>query len=203
MKNKTTWMAIAAAVLAIAGGAWAFSQRENPDVAAALAVNKKAMAAFKDDKMSMDERMKLRDEAEKANEKLNDEEKKKVRREARKGWSNQMETTMDDYFALDDEAEKNEFMDEQIDKLEKMKDQWRKMREKRDAEARDRGEKTEERGNRGGWAAPKPGDKEGMMNMQRNMMDKTSPEQRARYSAFFKAYRERMEERGIESSWGR
>ena len=94
-------------------------------------------------------------------------------------------------------------MDEQIDKLEKMKDQWRKMREKRDAEARDRGEKTEERGNRGGWAAPKPGDKEGMMKMQRNMMDKTSPEQRARYSAFFKAYRERIEERGIESSWGR
>ena len=203
MKKKSTWIGIGALVLAIAGGVWAFNQRENPDVAAAREVNKKMMDAFKDENASMDDKMKLRDEARKANEKLSDEERQKVRREAGKGWGNQMETTMDDYFALEDEGAKDKFMDEQIDKFQQMGEQFRKMREKREAEAKERGEEPKERGNRGGWGAPKPGDKDGMMNMQRKMMDKTSPQQRARYSAFFKAYRERMEERGIESPWGK
>ena len=205
MKNKSTWIGIGALVLAIAGGVWAFNQRENPDVVAAREVNKKMVAAFQDDKVSSDERMKLREEAEKANEKLSDEERKKVRREAGKGWGRQMETTMDEYFAIEDEGERNAYMDEQIDRFQSMKDEWKKAREKRDAEAKANGEEPKEKkdGYRGGWSAPKPGDKEGMLNMQRKMQEKTSPEQRAKYSAFFKAYRERMEERGMDTSWGR
>ena len=54
MKNKPTWIGIGALVLAIAGGVWAFNQRENPDVVAAREVNKKMVAAFQDDKVSSD-----------------------------------------------------------------------------------------------------------------------------------------------------
>ena len=41
------------------------------------------------------------------------------------------------------------------------------------------------------------------MERQRRSLDKSSPEQRAKFTEFFTALKERMEERGIESGWGK
>lgn len=207
MNNKSTWIGIAALVLAIAGGVWAFNQRENPDVVAARAVNKKMVAAFSDENVSMDDKMKLREEAQAANEKLSEEDRSQVQRDAWKSRGRQMESMIDDYLAIEDEDERNAYLDEQIEKFQGMRDQWKQMREKREAEAKERGEEPKEKkegGRRGGgWYATKPGDKQGMMDRQRRSLDKSSPEQRAKFTEFFTALKERMEERGIESGWGK
>ncbi len=203
MNNKSTWIGIGALVLAIAGGVWAFNQRENPDVVAAREVNKKMAEAFSDENISSEDKMKLYEESRKANEKLSDDERNKVRREAWKGRGKQMEATIDDYLALDNEKDRNAFLDEQIEKWQGMREQWKGMKKKREAEAKAEGKKPEDRAGRGGWSPPKPGDKEGAMNMQRRMMDKTSPEQRAKFSEYFMALKQRMEDRGMDTGWGR
>ena len=202
MKNRTTWIGIATLILAIAGGVWAFNQQENPDVVAAREVNKKMAAAFTDENVSSDERMKLMEESRKANEKLSEEDRNRVRREAWKSRGQQMEATIDEYLALDNEKDRNAFLDEQIEKWQGMREQWKEAKEKRESEARERGEKPAEGGNRGGWSRPKPGDKEGMMNLQRKRLDNSTPEQRAKFSEYFMALKQRMEDRGMET-WGR
>ena len=204
MKNKWTWVGIIVLVVAVAGGVWAFSQRENPELARARDASKKAMEAFSNDNLSADEKMKLMEQSREAAKNLSEDQRREIRREGWKARSGEMMKRIDEFLAIEDDNSRNEFLDREIDRFQEMRDQWREMRKKRESENEANGQSNREgdRG-RGGWGRVQPGDKEGMLNRQRGMLDRSSPEQRAKFTEYFTAIKARMEARGMDTSWGR
>ena len=203
MKNKWTWIGIVAALLMVGGGVWAYSLRDSPELVKAREANQKVMEAFKNDNVSMEDRMKLVDQAREAGKNLNEKEQENFRREARNARMGAMLQKMDEFFALEDENERNAFLDQEIERFQEMRNQWQARRKERESKGEAEGEsKGNDRGGRG-WGRVQPGDKEGMLNRQRMMLDKSSPQQRAKFTEYFTAMRQRMESRGIEMPWGK
>lgn len=206
MKNKKTWAALSALLIAIIGGAvWAMQNREDPEVTKAKEASKEIMAKFADENVSAADRVKAIQESRKVTENLSDEQRQEVRREGWQSMRGQMLVKIDDYLAIEDEGERNAFLDAEIDRWDEMRKEFGKMREQRKKEEGESGEAKgdKDRGGRGGWGRPQAGDKEGMEDRSRRRLDSSSPEQRAKFTEYFTAIMKRREERGMSNDWGR
>lgn len=103
---------------------------------------------------------------------------------------------IDDYFALP-EDQRNAYLDDQIQQFEEMRKRWQ-------ANADRSGDGRGGRGGRGGWGGPwggggrgPGGDRENRDSWRRAMLDRTSPEERAKFMAYMEAVNERRKELGL------
>ncbi len=215
MKKRATWISLAVMGLLITAGAvWAWKFREDPNVTKAREISNKLFDP--DSKLSSEDRGKLWQQARDATENLTEEQRREVRREGFQKMRQKMEERIDEYFALEDDDERNAFLDEEIQKWEDRRKEWEQRRKDDNAKPGEEGRRGGEagrggrgpggRGGPGGGRGPggrgAGGDKEGRKDRMRNMLDSTSPTQRAKFMEYMTAIKERREELGLPA-WGR
>jgi len=203
--KKKVMAGVSVLLLAIIGGAvWAFSQREDPEVAKAKEDTKKIMENFNNEDATAAERVQMIQETRKVTENLSDEQRREVRREGMNSMKERMTERINEYLAIEDEKERVAFLDREIDRWEEMGNEFRKARKEREEKEGENGEAKGDRGRRGGWGGPPtPGDREGNLERSRRRLDSSTPEQRAMFTEYFGAIMKRREERGMSNSWGR
>lgn len=108
---------------------------------------------------------------------LSDEQRDRLRENVRPMFRQRMEQRIDAFFALPEE-QRDAYLDDMIDRMQEMRN-----RRPRDAGRGDR------QGRRGGGFTPE---------RMKQRLENTPPDRRAKMAEFFRAMRQRMEDRGIE-----
>lgn len=124
----------------------------------------------------------------------------------RRQWRQRMQKTIDEWYALPDN-ERVAYLDRLIDEWEDVREYWREQREQREAEESDDDEEggegeassREENRGRGRWEPPSRGE---VRQHIRERTEATSPEERAKQMAFFRAMMSRRAERGLSGPSG-
>jgi uncharacterized membrane protein len=124
---------------------------------------------------------------------LSEAQREQLHQNMRPMMERRMEQHMDEFFALPPEK-RNEFLDRQIDRMQQGfgRGQRPQGSENPPREARPDGRGGSGRHGRGGFTPER----------MKRMLERTSPERRAKFVEFMKAMRKRMQERGIESPSG-
>lgn len=202
MKRKSLWISIlltTAAIVATVFGVVKYLDHQK--IATAVDVNTQIMGSFISEKeMSVDERWKLFQSAKRANENLSEQQRKEVERQSWNVMRGELNRKVDEYLALEDAEARNAFIDRQLDRMDDLEDDMKELRERGKAEREKNGEPGEgggPKGNggngnrRGGppWAGGGPGGPggQGSMAMMKGMLDRTTPNERAKFTEFFMA----------------
>jgi len=191
---------VGAIVVVLAVGAAWYWWREDPDLAAARALQAQ-LAALGDD-ATPDERRALREQMRASMDKLTDEQRRSLFEQMRAPFENQMRAAVDGYFALP-ENQRQAYLDQQIRAME----QRRAAMQQRFAQRPPRDERRSPGGPpRGDRPAGAPGGGPGMGGRgggpggggrEQRMLDNTPPVERAKNAAFFMALEKRRKELGM------
>ena len=201
MKRKSLWISILLTTAAIIAAVFGIMKyREHQQVATAVGVNTQVMDSFISDKeMSVDQRWDLFMSAKRANEGLSNAQRKEVERQSWNMMRAELNRKVDEYFELEDRADRNAFIDRELDRWEDLEDDMKELRKRgkaereKNGESGDAGSNGERRGGPtwarggaggGGGGGGGPG---GNMNRMRGMLEKTTPNERAKFTKFFMA----------------
>ena len=197
--NRKFWLRAgigSVALLLLAAVGWlVWSMLPDREVEAA----KELFTQVRNPEISAEERDRLRTELRAMTENLNEGQREQVFREFGQSMRRQFTERIDKYFELP-EDQRVAYLDEQIREMEK----WRQAREA------NRGEGGNGRGGqaggpgRGGPGGPPGGDRRGNrgddgsgMSGRRRMLDRTSAEERAKFTEYMQAMQERREQLGL------
>jgi hypothetical protein len=180
---------LTAALVAIAGAlAWAFLPvGPDPQVAKVVELQKKLFN--EDSPVPREERRKAFGELRQEMEKLTPQQRDQIMRDNPPPFFRRMQENIVAYFDLPQD-QRTAALDKQIDEMEKQRKEWAKRRAERNA---------------GGGARP-PGAARGFgRNMdpaqqnqrRKQMLDNTSPQQRAMFGEYFRQLQQRRQERGL------
>ena len=193
MKRKSLWISILLSIAAIVAMVFGvIKYRDYQKVATAVDVNTQIMGSFiSDQEMSADERWQLFQAAKRANDGLSDEQRKEVERQSWNVMRGELNRKVDEYLELQDKDARNAFIDRQLDRMDKIQDDMKELRKRGEAERESNGDSGDNnqggggppwaRGGRGGSGGP------GNMAMMRGMLDRTTPNERAKFTEFFMA----------------
>lgn len=192
--NRTRWIAVSVILvllLLIGGGWYAWSQRTDPDVARVTQMMSQAFGQDRQD-MPQEERERVRAEIRAEMDKLTEDQRRQVWQTASAGPRRMMEQRINRYFELP-ESQRQAYLDEQIREM--------------DARFGRRGNGGPPGGGPPGGGPPGDGPPRGRggrdentgLSRRRQMLDNTTPEQRAKFAAFFEAMAKRREELGLPS----
>ena len=197
--NQKVWIRTgigAIAILLLIGIGWfVWSLRPDREVEAA----KQLFTQMRNPETSADERDRLRTEWRALEENLSDGQREQVFRSAGQDMRRQFTQRIDRYFELPAD-QRVAYLDEQIREME----QWRRDREANRGDRNDGNRGGGRVGGPGGGGGPPRGDRQDRqgddgsgMSRRRRMLDRTSPEQRAKFTEYMQAMQERREELGL------
>jgi len=189
--NKKTGITLGAFALlvVVAGVAWAML-RPDPRVEEIKALQQEMFANR--ESMDDDQRQQVREQMEQAREGLSEGQRQELRQQMRQTGMAMMEQRMDDFFALS-EQDRIARLDEDIERMESMRQQFEQRRREREAN----GEAPRGEGRRGEGRGRGPGGGDGEERFKR-ILDHTTPEMRAKFTAYMQALNERREEMGLD-----
>jgi hypothetical protein len=161
------------------------------------------------DNSNRDDRREKFRELRKKSEALPEDQQRAIRKEMQGFFVAQMTQRMDEFFELPPE-ERESHLDEQIDRMEERKARREEAAAKREAEASKDGEAGDTAGNsassgdgrqrrRGGFGNRSKEERE---RWQRDMLERTTPAQRAKFMEYRRQLNERREERGLPPARG-
>lgn len=138
-------------------------------------------------------------EAFRASRELDESQRRQLRQNVRPLMEQEFERRIDEYFALPAEQQAG-YLDEQIDQMLAIREQFRARRAQRAATRPARTQPTGEASSDGDSNRRRSGGRHRGPSAQRlkRRIEHTSPQRRAKFLAYMKAMRERMEQRGIE-----
>ena len=196
MNVRKVGVGIVLAGLAAGGIVWALSSRgTDPQVQKVQQLQAELFA----EKTPPEQRRQRFEVLRKETEQLSPEQREEVRHQMRQQFERRMQERVDAYFALPPE-QRTAHLDQQIDAMEQRRKEWESRRARqgqtqqgqtrqgqprRDAGARGRG------GNRRNMSA------EQRSQRRKQRLDRSTPEQRAKRTAYFDALRKRRQERGL------
>lgn len=194
MKKKNVFAVLL--LLAVASGlAWAYWPA-GPDPQIAKVAELQELAFKPDSKATPEERRKtfeaLRTEA----EKLTPEQRGELMRTNPPPFMREMQKTINDFAELPEEKRK-EFLDKHIDRMEARRKEMQKRFADRGAGGAPGGGPPgggPPGGGRGGFGGMDP---QRRQEMQKKMLDNTSPDDRAKFGLFFREMTQRRQERGM------
>lgn len=175
--KKPKWMKLSVlGVLLVAGLGWVWSHfRTDPQVAVARAMQRQLMGA-EGEQLPETERRELWTKLREQVAEMTPEQRREVFEGARGGF----EERIDKFFTLT-ESQRQAFLDEDIDRMEKFRAQAGK-------------DSKNDRGPRGGGRNASA-DKRN--EMRRSRLDRTTPEQRAKFSEYRRQLQARRQQRGL------
>jgi hypothetical protein len=191
------WIAGGAAVIALAGavGAWMMWERPDPQVEQLLQLQQQVFNERTWD-LPEAERDRLRQQFQDQMDRLSDAQREEVWSQMGQTFMQRMDDRIQEYFALP-ESERVAFLDREIDRWEDRRREWGS-RQGGVSSPVAGGSGAPNRGGDGWWGrGPRDNSPEGRDARRRARLDRTTPEQRARRSAYFEALRERREQRGL------
>lgn len=206
MNKKRNWILLGTLVVLIGASVWGSMVYLNSRaVAKVKALGEEAFNAEGDQRAAAWQQ--FRD----ASEQLTEQQRDSMRQDMMRPMMERRMAEIDSFFTLDSVAQRNAFLDERIREMEQRREQWEQRRREREAN----GESANGQGNgpgRGGPAAgggPPGGGRGGPGRGNRNewisrIYDNTTPDQRAKYTAFREAMQQRREELGLpeRGEWG-
>ena len=185
-------------LLIISGLAWAFMFREtpDPDLLRVTTIQQELFNAD-DQEVTPEKRQQLFQEMRDLAENLPEEKRQKMREQMGNAFRERMANHIAEFAALP-ESERDAFLDADIDR-------WGRMRQSFSRQRPPPGNQGDaERGRPGGgppWARGQTNDgrpdAEQRRDRRREMLDVTTPEQRAQWSLYMEAMQKRREERGL------
>lgn len=197
--NKKTWIVATTLVLLAAAAVWGGIQYLGyKQVVDVKALGEQAFQAQGEDRRD------AWDKFQAAAEQLSEQQRDALRQDMMKERMSERMAEIDNFFALESEAERDAYLDERIERMEERRKQFEERRRQREAEG-DQGE----RGQAGRGEGRRGGDGQGRRGGSRNewisrIYDNTTPDQRAKYTAYREAIQQRREELGLPPSrWGR
>lgn len=194
MKQKKV-LAVLLLVAVSAAVAWAFWPT-GPDPQLAKVVELQELAFKPDAKATPEERRKTFEQLRTEAEKLTPEQRGELMRTNPPPFMREMQKTINDFAELPEDKRK-EFLDKQIDRMESR----RKEMQKRFAGGTPGGGLggSPPGGGRGGFGGSDP---QRRQEMQKKMLDNTSPDDRAKFGLFFREMSQRRQERGMSPMRG-
>jgi hypothetical protein len=191
------WSALALFLIGVVGLVWAV--RPDPHLSRAQALQKELFSPASKD-LSPEERKARFAEYREHVKHLNDDQKWELGAPMRE----RQKAEMDRYFAMSP-AEQARYLDEQIDRSEKMRQAWQKKGSQAKGGA-GKGGQAKGRPPGGGFGGNKssagkggrqPRSPEEIQNRRKQLLDRTSPEERARMDRFRKDMADRRKQRGL------
>jgi hypothetical protein len=191
MSRKKVLIA-AAAVAVLAGLAWAFLPAgEDAQVAKVVELQEKLFGEER--QIPPEERRKAFEELRTEADKLTPEQRGQMMRDHPPPFMREMQQNIVAFFDLSEDQRKAE-LDKRIDEMEQRRREWEKRRAERGAG---------NGGGLGGRGGGPPGgfgrttDPKQRNQMRKQMLDNTSPQQRAMFSEYLKQLEQRRKERGL------
>ena len=160
--------------------------------------------------LSEDQREQITNEIREVRQGLTEDQLRAYGEQRRQQFQNQMRERITKYFEMPEE-QRVAYLDSEIDRFEERRSQWEQRRRERESNrSNTRNPPTAgnagtrgmgPRGGPGGGGGPPS--QERRMERRRRMLDATSPEDRAMFVAFMEDMKQRREERGLTTDWGR
>ena len=210
--NKKIWLVTILAVgllAAVAGGvAWAMLQ---PDAEVEELQQQQAALFAQRESLSDEERRTQWQEIRDKSEQLSESQRQEFGQSMRQQFMGRMEARIDDYYALPDD-QRDAYLDAEIARMEERRQQWeQRRRERESAAATDGGQQAEtaDGASREGARRDRPdrNDPDVRTERMRRRLDHTTPEQRAKFTAYMETLNARREELGLAPAfrpgWGR
>ena len=202
MQRKTAIITAVICLALVAIGIYAWDEfHEQQVITTAVNANTKVMNSFiQDEGLDVDQRWKLIQEAKQANEGLSDNQRKQVERQAWEVMRGEFNRKVDAYLDLEDKNAKTEFIDRELDRWDNLQDDMQEIA-RREKASRGNRDETETNGRpRGGppWAR---GGGSGMPSRERmqSILNRTTPNERAKFTEFMTAIIARKFQRDLLS----
>lgn len=197
--------AVSLGVLLLLGGvgyAW-YMLRPDPKLERALQLQAQLFSP-ESRELPRDQRRDLEREMWRTTRDLDEQQREKLFENMQRGF----ERRLDEFFALSPE-DRVKMLDKEIDRMEEMQKRWQERR-RRSAEEREKsgqsGEQSADRGDRGrgGRGFSRSSDPKQRQDRFRRLLDRTTPERRAKMGEFFLAMQQRRQARGLppRGPWG-
>ena len=193
MSKRKIGVAIVVLVLLVAATVWAFKARADANVARLKQMQDKVFAAGPPQREQFDQFRKEMDQ-------LSPDQREQVRDHMREIMQRRIQKQVDEYFALPSEK-RADFLDNQIQEMEKRRKEWEARRAQdgqggpgqsgagQNPNAAGQGTNTANAGRQ--WGGGRNASPEAQSTRRNQMLDNTSPEQRAQRSAYFSAVQQR------------
>lgn len=188
MNKKTAIIASGLILLIVTSGITWVLLRPDPKVERVKQLQQELFAGREE--QDDEQRRQLREQYKQARDVLNGDQRKKSRQASYKFFQASMQDHMDTFFALD-KTQRAAFLDKDIKRFETHRKQFEERRRERESKSSDAGGQNRRKDGPRGYNHNRD-------ERLRRILDRTTPEMRAKFTAYMQALNERREELGLE-----